>query len=189
MSHGCHKVVFIGEPGAGKTTCVAALSDIAPVTTDVECTDALAQRKARTTVALDYGELSLGEHARLLLYGLPGQARFRYMFDVVREGLVGAICLVDAGAVDGLAGFETTLSTYHDELSTLPFVVVLNKNPAPPRELRDGCLAALRRSSLVAPVVVADARLREAITGVFDLLFLLIANGGARNDSGDSAWA
>ena len=189
MSTSCHKVVFIGEPGAGKTTCIAALSDIAPVTTDVECTDELALRKARTTVALDYGELALDDRARLLLYGLPGQERFRYMFEVVREGLVGAVCLVDASTDEGIAGLETTLSTYRTELAALPFVVVLNKEPTPRRALREGCLAALRRSDLVAPIVVADARSREAIARVFDLLFLLVANGGTGENSGDDAWA
>ena len=183
-----HKVVFIGDPGAGKSTCIAALSDIAPVTTDVECTDDLAGRKATTTVALDYGEISLGGHGRLLLYGLPGQERFRFMFEVVRDGLVGAICLVDAEADHGLEGLEQTLATYGTELAALPFVVVLNKSRTPRAGLREACLAALRRRGLVAPVMTADAREHTEVIRVFDLLFLLIAHGESRELTEEEAW-
>ncbi len=172
-----HKLAFIGEPGAGKTTCIAAVSDIEPVTTDVGCTDELALRKDTTTVALDYGQLDLGEQGRLLLYGLPGQARFRYMFDVVREGLLGVVILVDASAEHGMAGLETTLRTYADELRCLPCVMALNKHDDPPQELRQGCLDLLRRHEVVAPVLTVDARRREDVVKLFDLLFLLIEHG------------
>ncbi len=104
------KLLFIGEPGAGKTTCIAAVSDIEPVSTDVGCTDELAQIKETTTVALDYGELDLGADGRLLLYGLPGQSRFRFMFDVVREDLLGVAVLVDAARADPLRGLRETLA-------------------------------------------------------------------------------
>ncbi len=172
-----HKLVFIGEPGAGKTTCIAALSDIEPVSTDVGCTDDLALRKESTTVALDYGELDLGESGRLLLYGLPGQARFRYMFDVVREGLLGAVVLVDAASPDAVAGLDSTLATYADELRGLPWVVALNKHSDPPLELRERCVALLRRHELVAPLLAVDARRREDVVRIFELLFLLLEHG------------
>ena len=177
MNQRSHKIVFIGEPGAGKTTCIGALSDIAPVGTDVGCTDELSELKETTTVALDYGELDLGEQGKLLLYGLPGQARFRFMFDVVRDGLLGAIVLVDASTPHALRGLEETLDTYAGELRRLPCVVALNKNTDPAQELKRQCQGALRRHQVVAPLLAVDARRREDIVRLFELLFLQLEHG------------
>lgn len=172
-----YKLAFIGEPGAGKTTCIAALSRIAPVTTDVGCTDELAAIKETTTVALDYGELDLQEYGRLLLYGLPGQARFRFMFDVVREGLLGVVILVDAQSASALAGLSGTLETYADAIRHLPCVVALNKHPSPPDELKQQCQDQLRRHDIVAPILCVDARRREDLVQLFEWLFVLLQYG------------
>lgn len=185
-----HKIVFIGEPGAGKTTCIAALSQVPPVSTDVECTDELAERKATTTVALDYGELDLGDQGRLLLYGLPGQSRFRFMFDVVRDGLLGAVVLVDASANTALAGLAETLETYAGELGRLPCVLALNKDAVAGEAMRQDCLDLLRRHGLVAPALVLDARRREDIIRAFDLLFMQLEFGHDLNPATEATpWA
>ena len=185
-----HKIVFIGEPGAGKTTCIAALSQIAPVSTDVACTDELANRKATTTVALDYGEIDLDVHGRLLLYGLPGQSRFRFMFDVVREGLLGAVVLVDASSPTALEGLAETLQTYAPELARLPCVLALNKDPRRGEELRLACGVLLRRHGLAVPAIVVDARRREDLVRIFDLLFMQLEYGADPDDSNEaSTWA
>lgn len=172
-----HKLVFIGEPNAGKTTCIAAVSDIVPVTTDVACTDELADLKQTTTVALDYGELNLGNEGRLLLYGLPGQARFRFMFEVVQDGLMGVVILVDASGPNALAGLAETLNTYAREIRQLPCVLALNKEAQPDLKLRQDCQQLLHRHELVAPIMVIDARKRADIAHVFELLFLLLEHG------------
>lgn len=183
MSALSHKLLFLGEPNAGKTTCIAAVSDIAPVTTDVVCTDELAELKETTTVALDYGELDLGDEGRLLLYGLPGQARFRYMFDVVREGLLGVIILVDASRAHALAGLEETLDTYGRDIAKLPCLVALNKHASPPQSLRSECQRLLRKHELVAPIMVIDARKREDVVHMFELLFLLLEHSPYRSSN------
>lgn len=189
MNH-THKIVFIGEPGAGKTTCIAALSHVPPVSTDVACTDELAERKATTTVALDYGELHLGDQGRLLLYGLPGQSRFRFMFDVVREGLLGAVVLVDASSATAMDGLAETLDTYASELGQLPCVLALNKDARAGEDLRQACLDLLRRHGLVAPAIVVDARRREDIIRMFDLLFMQLELGFDGTEAREAnAWA
>lgn len=172
-----HKLVFIGEPGAGKTSCISALSDIAPVNTDVGCTDDLLRLKEFTTVALDYGELDLGDLGRLLLYGLPGQERFRFMFDVVREGLLGVVVLVDAASQHALEALDGTLRTYAADLQGVPCVLALNKHDDPPLEMRQRCLDVMRGHGVVAPLLAVDARRREDLVRVFDMLFLLRENG------------
>ncbi|MFA7488618.1 MAG: ATP/GTP-binding protein [Lysobacteraceae bacterium] len=168
------KLAFIGEPGSGKTSCIAALSDLPPLDTDVACSDALAQRKASTTVAFDYGVLDLGEQGRLLLYGLPGQERFRFMFDVVRPGLVGVVVLVDAASPAGLDGFAQTLATYASELRTLPCVVALNKSDAMDPALPEACQKQLADHRVLAPVLRVDARRREDVERIAGLLFKML---------------
>ena len=168
------KLLFIGEPGAGKSTCIQSVSDIDPISTDVECTDELAEIKDSTTVALDYGELTLGDGNRLLLYGLPGQQRFRFMFDVVRQGLLGVALLVDGSGRDPIRGMIETLETYADEFVDLPLVVAVNKLDLPNRDLLQQCLDVLSRFDLVAPVVTVDVRKRDDVARIFDLLFMLL---------------
>lgn len=167
-----HKLVFMGEPGAGKSTCISAVSQIPVISTDVGCTDELSQLKDTTTVALDYGEMDIGQGERLLLYGLPGQLRFRYMFDVVREGLLGVVVLVDGSRAHALQGLDETLVAYAGELRALPCLVAVNKLAHPPQELRQACADLLRRHELVAPVMAVDARRRADVVRMFELLFL-----------------
>ncbi len=181
-----YKIVFIGEPGAGKSTCVSALSDIPVISTDVDCTDALAELKETTTVALDYGELDLGEQGKLLLYGLPGQSRFQFMFEVIRHGLLGAVVLVDASSPHGLHGLEETLATYATELRRIPCVLSLNKDCDRTQELKRQCSDLLRKYEVVAPVLVVDARRREDIVRIFDLLFLQLEHGQDQPDHEES---
>ncbi len=175
--NGPYKLLFLGEPGAGKTTCIGAVSDIPPLSTEVECTDELAKLKPTTTVAFDYGELDLGDQGRLLLYGLPGQARFEFMFDVVREGLLGVVILVDAGADTAEDGLRGTLAVFAEKLRGLPCVLAMNKCAMPPAELPRGCRKLLREYGLSAPIVKVDARRREDIARLFELLFVLIEHG------------
>lgn len=169
-----YKIVFMGEPGAGKTTCIAALSQIPPVNTDVYCTDELSAVKEQTTVALDYGELNIEHDLRLLLYGLPGQSRFSYMFDVVRDGLLGIVLLVDGAAGDPLAGLCDTLSTYVGECRKRPCVVAINKAEQASPDLPGRIAEQLRRHALVAPILSVDARRQADVERLFEFLFLLV---------------
>jgi signal recognition particle receptor subunit beta len=169
-----YKIAFIGEPGSGKTTCIAALSRIKPLNTDVGCTDELLQLKETTTVALDYGELDLDDGGRLQLYGLPGQARFRFMFDVVRDGLIGVVLLVDATSPTGFDGFSETLTVYAEELRCVPFVVALNKHVGMPAGLPEAVQMRLRESQLPAPILTVDARHRPDMARIAKMLFTLL---------------
>ncbi|HBK57052.1 MAG TPA: GTP-binding protein [Xanthomonadales bacterium] len=169
-----YKLLIIGEPGAGKTTCIRAVSDIEPISTDVECVDASIDDKLTTTVAFDYGELHLADDERLLLYGLPGQAHFDFMFDVVREGLLGVIVLVDAATAHALDSLDATLRCHGQSLRSIPCVLALNKNPQPSMQLLAAFQDVLARHGLCAPLLSIDARQREQIVAVFELLFIQI---------------
>lgn len=172
-----HKIVFMGAPGSGKTTCIRALSEIDPVSTDVPCTDELRDLKETTTVALDYGELQLDGEARVLLYGLPGQERFSYMFEVVRAGLLGAIVLVDATSHDAVEELSRILGFHGGELRKMPFIVALNKSEQAADAIAEHCREVVREHRLMAPVMTVDARRREDIAHLIELLLVILEFG------------
>ena len=97
-----HKIVFTGVVGAGKTTAITHLSNIAPITTEQIATDETRDKKKYTTVAMDYGSIRLDNGEVLHLYGTPGQQRFNFVWDVLIEGCIGLIILLDHSNPDPL---------------------------------------------------------------------------------------
>src|ERR1043165_1695590 len=97
------KILVAGGFGAGKTTLVGAVSEIAPMSTEELLTEAGAgvddlagiENKRTTTVALDFGRITLNDRAILYLFGTPGQGRFWFMWDELAYGAIGAVVLAD----------------------------------------------------------------------------------------------
>lgn len=119
------KIVFTGCVGAGKTTAIATISEVNPISTDVKPSDnETARRKSSTTVALDYGELTLDESNKLYLYGTPGQRRFDFMCEILTRGALGLVVLID--------------NTHADPMSELDYFLNLNA-----RFLREGGVAVI----------------------------------------------
>lgn len=90
-----YKIIFTGPVGAGKTTAIGVLSDIATVRTESAASDMTRERKPETTVAMDYGRVNLPDGTAIHLYGTPGQERFDFMWDILTEGGIGLVLLLD----------------------------------------------------------------------------------------------
>ena len=164
-----HKILFTGTMGAGKTTAIQAVSEIPPVTTDVLNSD-LTLGKEKTTVALDYGEVSLGRGERLKLYGTPGQERFSFMWKILAEGALGLVILVDHARPDPLADLSIYINNFKHLIKKTGCVVGISKmdgSKAPPLE---SFIDVLQQSDLVCPVIPVDVREKQQVLWVLDLL-------------------
>lgn len=95
-----HVILFAGPMGAGKTTAIRSLSEIEVVSTEAENTDRETADKDTTTVALDYGEISLDDEDKVRLYGVPGQKRFDFMWTILKERAMGLVLLIHNDAPD-----------------------------------------------------------------------------------------
>ncbi|HHJ12853.1 MAG TPA: GTP-binding protein [Gammaproteobacteria bacterium] len=111
---GQHKIIFTGPVGAGKTTAITAISDTAPISTEQVATDETQNKKARTTVAMDYGSLRLDNGEVLHLYGTPGQTRFNFMWDLLLEGSIGVVILLDDANPDPLGDLRAFVGAFHE---------------------------------------------------------------------------
>jgi signal recognition particle receptor subunit beta len=159
------KIVVGGGFGAGKTTFVGSVSEIVPLTTEAVMTEASAgiddlaavPRKKTTTVAMDFGRVSLDDDLVLYLFGTPGQERFWFMWDDLVRGAIGAVVLADTRR---LADSFSPIDFFEDR--GLPYVVGLNcfdgKQAHGVDEVRD----ALAIDGEV-PILRCDARDRESV--------------------------
>ena len=101
-----NKIIFSGTVGAGKSTAINALSDIPPVSTEALASDDTAKLKKTTTVAMDYGVLNLPDGEKVMLYGTPGQERFSFMWDILSEGGIGMVLLINNANTDPLSDLK-----------------------------------------------------------------------------------
>ena len=163
------KIVFTGPPNSGKTTAIAALSDTAPVVTDVSNHDA-ALGKARTTVGMDYGVVSLGGSEQVRLFGTPGQKRFDFMWRILVRNAIGIAILIDNSQDDPLAQLREFAESLAETLRTTSCVIGIGRSeshPAPTLEEFADLMAGLGH---VFPVVAVDVRQREDVLMLVELL-------------------
>lgn len=168
-----YKILFTGVMGAGKTTAIAAVSDTAPVRTDVANSDESVAKRS-TTVGLDYGVMTLDSGDRIRLFGTPGQARFDFLWKILVKNALGLVILSDNSRPDPLSDICIYLDGFAEELKTLPCVVGIGRLERHPVPSIDDYATSLAQRGLVLPIVDADVRRREDVVLLIEMLLTQI---------------
>lgn len=167
------KIVFTGPMGAGKTTAIAAISDDAPVSTDVLNTDHAAFDKELTTAGLDYGHIALDDGHAVRLYGTPGQARFKFMWEILGLNAAGVILLLDASQPDGLVQLDAFVDAFGAGRRA-PIVIGVGRLDESGALLLDAFSQRLENRGMTLPLFGVDVRRREDVLLLVDTLLCLI---------------
>ncbi len=165
------KVVVTGPFAAGKTTLIRTISEITVLSTERAITDSTKSRKSDTTVAMDFGRITIDRDLVLYLFGTPGQERFDFMWEILGEGMLGYLLLVDAERDDSLAESIGILSAFRT-MARVPYVVALNRASALEPEAEERLRDVLQLAPNI-PVLPCDATDKESVKAV--LLALLYA--------------
>jgi len=167
------KIVFTGPMGAGKTTAIRAISDSPPVSTEVANNDRAAHGKESTTVALDYGELTLENGIIVRLYGTPGQGRFSFMWEIVGRGALGVILLLDASSPSVASELTSFLEVFRHTTPDQAFVIGVGRLPHDGGHLLDDLTSAVVATGIVAPVFAVDVRDGEDVFLLIETLLCI----------------
>jgi uncharacterized protein len=156
------KVVVTGPFDAGKTTFIRSISEVAVLSTERPVSGDVAG--STTTVAMDFGRITVGQDLALHLFGTPGQERFEFMWDILAEGMLGFVVMVDATRAQSAAEARRIRSTF-TLFADVPHVIAVTK-AGDDRDAATGDIRARLAVPEAVPVVACDARDRDEVKRV-----------------------
>lgn len=155
------KVVVTGPFNAGKTTFIKSVSEITVLSTERQISASSGEGDGETTVAMDFGRITVSDDVVLYLFGTPGQARFSFMWETLSEGMLGFVLLVDADAPQTYDDARQMIE-FFTEMSDVPFIIAANKVAADDQDTLRALRSDLKLSD-DTPLLPVDARSRDSV--------------------------
>jgi len=167
------KIVITGPFNSGKTEFIKTISEIDIVATERKITSEIEKIKETTTVAMDFGRITIDENLVLYLFGTPGQKRFDFMWEILSEGMLGFIVMVDSSRPETFREARTILETFRAYAPT-PYVVDPNKQDLKdawdPEDMR--IALRLNRNTKLLPCIATK---KESVKSVLlELLYKIL---------------
>jgi len=176
------KMVVTGPFNAGKTAFIKAVSEIDVVATERKISAEAEKVKETTTVAMDFGRITVDDDLVLYLFGTPGQKRFDFMWEILSEGMLGFVVMVDSTRPETFREARGILQTFRAYAPT-PYVVAANKQDMPDAWELDDMRVALRLDKNVKLLPCVAQKKDTVKTVLLELLYSILAEmetGGAR---------
>ena len=168
------KIVVTGPFSSGKTEFIRSVSEIDVVSTERKISSDAERIKETTTVAMDFGRITVDDDLVLYLFGTPGQRRFDFMWEILSEGMLGFIVMVDSTRPETFREARSILETFRAYAPT-PYVVTANKQDRPDAWEVDDMRVALRIDPKIK-ILPCIARKRESVkTVLLELLYGILA--------------
>jgi small GTP-binding protein len=168
------KIVVTGPFNSGKTEFIRSVSEIDVVSTERKISSEMERVKETTTVAMDFGRITVDEDLVLYLFGTPGQRRFDFMWEILSEGMLGFIVMVDSTRPETFREARSILETFRAYAPT-PYVVTANKQDKPDAWDIDDMRVALRLDSRIKLLPCIATRRESVKSALLELLYGILA--------------
>ncbi|MEK6256112.1 MAG: ATP/GTP-binding protein [Chloroflexota bacterium] len=168
------KMVVTGPFNAGKTEFIQTVSEIDVVSTEKKITAEAEKVKSSTTVAMDFGRITVDDDLVLYLFGTPGQKRFDFMWEILSEGMLGFIVMVDSTRPETFREARSILETFRAYAPT-PYIVAANKQDLEDAWEADDMRIALRLDPAVQLIPTISVDKESVKTGLLALLQTIIS--------------
>jgi len=170
------KIIFTGPVGAGKTTAISAISDIPPVSTDVDTSGEERKLKDSTTVAMDYSYIEMDDGTKVHLYGTPGQSRFDFMWKILTKGGLGLVLLINNDHPDPIKQMEFYLNSFSDFINETSVVIGVTRTSINDHASIEDYQEKLFERNQIFPVFEVDSRREDDIKILIQALLAILAN-------------
>ncbi len=168
------KIVVTGPFNAGKTEFIRSVSEIDVVNTERKISSAAEKVKETTTVAMDFGSITVDEDLVLYLFGTPGQKRFDFMWEILSEGMLGFVVMLDSTRPETFREARSILETFRKYAQT-PFVVAANKQDSKDAWEIEDLRIALRLDDRIKIIPCVAMNRNDVKNVLLELLYIILA--------------
>ena len=168
------KIVVTGPFNAGKTEFIRSVSEIDVVNTERKISSAAEKVKETTTVAMDFGRITVDEDLVLYLFGTPGQKRFDFMWEILSEGMLGFVVMLDSTRPETFREARSILETFRKYAQT-PYVVAANKQDSKDAWEIEDLRIALKLEDHVKMIPCVATNRNDVKNVLLELLYIILA--------------